>query len=219
VIPEVLVLALASTVRPTSLAAVYAIVSHDANRRLMLVYVVAGLAFTLVFGAIIVGLTHGIHIHAGTGKTEGIADLVGGVLALAFGAGVATRRIGGARPDDAPKPGARFLAALDHRLTARTAAIAGPATHIPGLFYLIALNVIVAHSAALADKTFALVLYNAVWFAVPLAALVLCIVRPGAAPVLVGWVQQWTRDHVRGIVLVAAFGVGAVLVIRGLLAI
>jgi hypothetical protein len=218
VIVEVFVLALASTVRPTSLAAVYAFVSHAARDRLMLVYVIAGITFTLGFGAVIVGATHGIHVEAGTGRTKGVADLVGGILALAFGIGVLTGRVGGDRPADAPAPGARMREALGRRLTTRTAAIAGPATHIPGLFYLIALNVIVAHDAATADKAFALVLYNAIWFAVPLAALVVCIVRPASAPALVGWIEQWTREHSRGIVLTAAFGVGGALVIRGVLA-
>ena len=81
-------------------------------------------------------------------------------------------------PDDAPRPPGRMRAVLDRRLTVRTAALAGPATHIPGLFYLIALNLIVTHNAAVADKAVALVTYNAVWFALPLAALVVCIVRP-----------------------------------------
>ena len=39
---EVVLLALASTVRPTSLAAVYALVSGDSPRRLMIVYIAAG---------------------------------------------------------------------------------------------------------------------------------------------------------------------------------
>jgi hypothetical protein len=218
VIIEIFVLALASSVRPTSLAAVYALVSHDARRRLMWAYVIAGLAFTLGFGAIIVGATHGIHVHSGSDETKGIADIIGGVLALAFGLGIATGRIKRDHMDDAPRPGGRLKSALDRRLTVRTAALAGPATHVPGLFYLIALNVIVAHEVALADKAFALLVYNAVWFALPLAALVVCIVRPAAARDLVGWVSDWTRDHARGILLTASFAAGAALVIRGILA-
>ena len=50
---------------------------------------------------------------------------------------------------DAPGP-RRLEGALDRRLTIHRRGLAGPATHIPGLFYLIALNVIVAHNAALA---------------------------------------------------------------------
>src|SRR5262249_13820805 len=156
---ELFVLALACAVRPTSLAAVYALVSHDGRRRLMLAYVVAGLAFTVGFGAIVVGVTHGIHVHSGSSKTKGIADLVGGILALGFGVGLATGRISRRRTDDAPHTDGRLKAALEHRLGIRTAALAGPATHVPGLFYLIALNVIVAHNVAIANKVFALLTY------------------------------------------------------------
>ena len=216
-IVEIFVLALASTIRPTSLAAVYALVSHEGRRRFMWAYVVAGLAFTVAFGAVIVGATHGIHVDSGTSKTKGIADIAGGIVALVFGVGLLTGRVGG-DAGDAPRAGGRLRSALDRRLTTHTAALAGPATHIPGLFYLIALNVIVAHQAALAEKSIALATYNAVWFALPIAALVVCIVRPASAQALVGWVAQWARDHHRGILLAASFGAGAALVIRGLLA-
>jgi hypothetical protein len=217
VIVEVFVLALASTVRPTSLAAVYALVLPDARRRLMSAYVIAGLAFTLAFGAIIVGATQGIELHSGTDKTKGIAELAGGIVAVAFGVGIATGRLGRGRTDDAPGTGGRMRSALGRHVTTRTAALAGPATHIPGLFYLIALNVIVAHDVAVADTAIALVVYNAVWFALPLAALVACIVRPATAHALVGSVEQWTRAHARGILLIVSFGAGAALLIRGLL--
>ena len=217
-IVEIFVLALASTVRPTSLAAVYTLVSHDARRRLMWAYVVAGLLFTVAFGAIIVGATHGIHLGSGTSKAKGIADIAGGIVALAFGAGLVTGRIGRSDAGDAPRASGRLRTVLDRRLTTRTAAIAGPATHIPGLFYLIALNVIVANDAAVGEKSVALATFNAVWFAVPIAALVVCIVRPASARALVGWVAEWARDHHRGILLGASFGAGAALVIRGLLA-
>ena len=79
-----------------------------------------------------------------------------------------TGRIGGGDSGDAPKARGRLRSALAERLTTRTAALAGAATHIPGLFYLIALNVIIAHNAEFAGKITALVTYNAVWFALPL---------------------------------------------------
>jgi hypothetical protein len=56
------------------------------------------------------------------------------------------------------------------------------------------------------------------WFALPIAALVVCIVRPASARALVGLVDQWARDHHRRILLAASFGAGAALVLRGLLA-
>jgi Sap, sulfolipid-1-addressing protein len=217
VIFEIFVLALASTVRPTSLAAVCALLSHDGRRRLMAAYVVAGLAFTLAFGALIVGATSGVHLHSGTDETKGIADIIGGVAALAFGVALATGRIRRGHTDDAPGRSERMKSALGRHLTTRTAALAGPATHIPGLFYLIALNVILAHNLEITGQAVALVTYNAVWFAVPITALVICIARPAAAQAFVESVEQWARDHARRILLVVSFGVGAALVIRGIL--
>jgi hypothetical protein len=215
VIFEIFALALANAVRPTSLAAVYALLSHERRRRLMSAYVAAGLAFTLAFGALVIGATNGIHLHAD--KTQGIADIVGGIAALAFGVAIATGRVGRGRTDDAPTDAGRMRAMLSRRLTTGTAALAGPATHIPGLFYLVALNAILAHNVATADKTIALVTYNVVWFALPLAALVVCIVRPAAARAFIGSVERWTRKHARGILLTVLFGVGAALVVRGIL--
>jgi len=50
---ELIVLALATAVRPTSLAAIYALLSSSAPRRLMTLYVIAGTAFTLVVGLLV----------------------------------------------------------------------------------------------------------------------------------------------------------------------
>ena len=41
---EIIVLAMASTIRPTSLAAIYALLAHESRRALMLAYVIGGLA-------------------------------------------------------------------------------------------------------------------------------------------------------------------------------
>jgi hypothetical protein len=213
VIIEIFFLALASTVRPTSVAAVYALLSQDGPRRLMGAYIAAGLAFTLAFGAIVVAATQGIHIHSGTDKA--IADIVGGAAALVFGFGVLTGLIQGRHSGDAP--GGRLRTALDRHLTIRTAAVAGPATHIPGLFYVIALNVIIANDAAITGKAIALVVYNAVWFALPILALGTCITDPEAARDLVRAVKQWTHDHAREILLVASFSVGTALLTRGVI--
>ena len=105
----------------------------------------------------------------------------------------------------------------DRRLTTRTAAIAGPFTHIPGLFYLIALNVVVAHDPGIVDGTLAVVIYNLVWFVVPLAALIACIMRPAQARDAVGRLNRWARDNARTILQGVSFVVGVALVVRGAL--
>lgn len=216
---EILLLALASTVRPTSLAAVYALLAADEPRRLMIAYVVAGLTFTIGFGLLVVLAFHGVNINAGTDRTKGIAEIAGGVLVLVFAALVLNGRVGGRHPDDAPGPSGRWKALLEQRLTLRTAALAGPVTHIPGLFYLVALNVIVAHQPSAAEGLFELVLYNAVWFLIPICALAVCIVEPSVARHAVGAIAEWTRQHTRSIMLIVSFAVGTALVVRGVLTI
>jgi hypothetical protein len=218
VIFEIFALALVSTVRPTSLAAVYALVSHDQRLRLMCAYVVAGLAFTLGFGAIVVGVFHGIHVRIDDGTTKAVTDMVGGALVLVFGVAVVQGRVGGGQSGDAPKPERRLQAMVDRRLTVRTAALAGPLTHVPGVFYLVAPNLIVAHNVGVSREIFALVVYNAVWFAVPIAALVVCVVSPTAARSSIASIQHWTHGHARKILLVTSFVLGAALVLRGLIA-
>jgi hypothetical protein len=215
---EIIVLALASTIRPTSLAAVYALIAGDSRRGLMTAYVAGGLAFTLAFGAIVVGISHGIHVHSGTDRTKAIADIAGGSVMLLFGLGLLTGRIHRSRTDDAPRIDGGVKGMLDRRLTLKAAALAGPMTHIPGLFYLLALNVIIAHNDADIEKVIALLTYNAIWFAVPIVALVACILHPATARDAVGSVEQWARSHARRILLVVSFGAGAALLARGLLA-
>jgi Sap, sulfolipid-1-addressing protein len=212
---EILVLALANAIRPTSLAAVYALLAAESPRRLMTVYVAAGLAFTVAIGLLVVGAFDGIDLDAGSGPTKAVGQLAGGILVLAFAVGVLTGRVGGRRAEDAPRPGRRWERLRDRRLTLRTAALAGPATHIPGIFYLVALNLIVSHRRTAAGGVFEVLLYNVVWFAIPIAALSICVVRPETARQGVQQLQSWTRRHVRTLVLIVSFAVGAVLVVRG----
>jgi Sap-like sulfolipid-1-addressing protein len=214
---ELLVLALASTVRPTSLAAVSAILSHDSRRRLLVVYVAAGLAFTLAFGVVVVFALHGIHFHSGSDRTKGVADIVGGVAALLFGCAVLTGRI--PRRSDHDVPGVGWKARLDRQVTVTAAAIAGPLTHIPGLFYVIALNLIVAHNPKVPGGLLAVAIFDAIWFALPLAALATCTVNPVAARDAVASVQRWTAQHSRALLLGTSFTVGVALVIRGALSV
>ena len=93
---EIILLALATTVRPTSLAAVDALLSTVAPRRLMIVYTAAGLTFTIAVGLLIIGVFQGVDINSGTDRTKGIAEIASGIVALAFALGVLTGRIGGA---------------------------------------------------------------------------------------------------------------------------
>jgi Sap, sulfolipid-1-addressing protein len=213
---EVILLALASTIRPTSLAAVYTLLSGASPRRLMTAYVVAGLLFTIAFGAVVVWAFHGITVSSGS-RAKGIADIAGGVIVLGFAVLILTGRISGPHAADAPRAPSRWERLLDKHRTLRTAALAGPATHIPGLFYLIALNVIVAHDPSVSAGVIEILIYNVIWFALAIIALAVCIVQPSAARTAVAAVTGWTRQHARALLLVVSLAVGFVLLIHGLL--
>jgi hypothetical protein len=192
-----------------------ALLARDPRRPLMLAYVAAGLAFTIAFGLLVVYAFHGIHLRPGNARTKAVADIIGGAAAVLFGLAVLTRRVGAPRGHDAPSARVNW----DQRLTIRVAALAGPATHLPGLFYLIALNAIVAYNPRVPDGTLDVLVYNAVWFALPILALALCVVNPAAAQAAVEHVEQWAVRHSRALLLSVSFGVGAALLIRGALAV
>jgi hypothetical protein len=216
---EVVLLALASTVRPTSLAAVYALVSSDSPRRLMTVYIAAGLTFTIAFGLLVIWAFHGVDINSGSDETKGIAQIVGGILVLTFAVLLLTGHIGGPHADDAPDAPRRWRTLFERRLGTDTAALAGPATHVPGLFYLIALNVIAAHQPSIPDGLVEVLVYNVVWFALPIGALAICVIDPPAARRAVHELRMWTLSHTRTLLLVVSLAAGAGLVIRGLITI
>lgn len=216
---EVVLLALASTVRPTSLAAVYALVSNESPRRLMIVYIAAGLTFTIAFGLVVIWAFNGVDINSGSGETKGIAEILGGIVVLTFAVLLRTGRVGGPHADDAPDAPRRWETLLERRLTPATVALAGPATHIPGLFYLVALNVIAAHQPSIPSGLVEVLIYNGVWFALPIGALAICVIDPPAALRAVDRVRIWTLTHTHSLLLIVSLVVGAALVIRGLLTI
>ena len=213
---EVVLLALASTVRPTSLVAIYALVGHESPRRLMLAYTTAGLTFTIAVGLLVIWAFSGVDVNSGSQQTKGIAEIAGGIAVLTFAVLLGTGHVGGPHTDDAPDAPRRWTALLDRRLTPAKAALAGPVTHIPGLFYLIALNVIVAHQPSVPSGLVEVLIYNVVWFALPIGAFAVCVIDPPAARRTVDAVRTWTLRHTRTLLLLVSLAVGCGLVIRGL---
>ncbi|HEY4427306.1 MAG TPA: GAP family protein [Solirubrobacteraceae bacterium] len=217
VIIQITLLALASTIRPTSLAAVYALARGRSPRRLMTAYLLAGLAFTVAFGLVAVWAFNGVDLHSGTERTKGIAEIAAGIVAIGFGLCVWSGRVGGAHAEDGPNVRGRWQARTGREIGLRTAALAGPATHIPGLFYLLALDLIVASQHRLGEGVLDILLYNAIWFILPIATLAICIVDPPAARRAVDEVRDWARVQARAITLVVSFGGGAALLLTGVL--
>jgi Sap, sulfolipid-1-addressing protein len=95
------------------------------------------------------------------------------------------------------------------------AAAAGVATHIPGLFYLVALNAIAASQPGIGEAIVDVLVYNAIWFSVPIAALLVARQRPGAARELIERVDGWIRRHQDGLLALVFAAVGVYLTAKG----
>jgi hypothetical protein len=145
-----------------------------------------------------------------------VAEIIAGCIAIGFGLLVLTGRIGERDAAEAAPPPNRWATLLREKVTARTAAIAGPVTHLPGIFYLVALNLIASHRVWPHSGLLSLLLYNGVWFCVPVAALAICIINPTLASEAIGAIIIWIRPHSRVILLSVSFGIGAALLISGL---
>jgi hypothetical protein len=212
---EIVLLALASAIRPSSLVVVYALIRGPAPSRLMAAYVAAGLVFTLAVGASVTWAFNGIQLRAGTDRTRAIAELAAGVMALGLGAGVLSGRVRVGRAAEAPAPEHRWGRLQQRQITTRTAALAGPATHIPGLFYVLALDLIVSAEPDVAGGLIEMGIFNAIWFALPILVLVTCIVDPSAARARVQGIQDFAGAHARAIILAISFGLGGWLTLHG----
>ncbi len=92
----------------------------------------------------------------------------------------------------------------------------GIATHLPGLFYLLALNSIIIERQGVVTDIWHVLVYNAIWYGVSVAAVFFLVIRPSAARDAFRSLNDWARGHQRPI-LVAIFGiVGVYLVAHGI---
>jgi len=213
---RLLALGLATAIRPTSLAAVGALAAAATPRRFLTAYVIAGLAFTIAIGAAVIWLIHGVDITTRSGPFRGVAQIGGGLATITFGLVLLSGRRTRTRPVvDQPASASRWTTALSEHISVRRAALAGPVTHLPGLLYLVALNVIITEPQSARESLVQLLVYNGGWFAVPIAVLTLSIIRPGTASRVITVVQPWARKHGRSVLAVVCLALGIALVVHG----
>ncbi len=217
---ETLVLALASALRPTQLAAVYALLGTPRPRRLLTAYIVAGLAFSLGTGIAVVAIVHGAEIREGgdRGTFDGLFELVAGSALLGFAVGLFTGRVQRRSRSETSSESSES-SRISRRLrdpSVAVAATAGIATHLPGLFYLVALNSILAEPYSIPHQMVAVTVFNVIWWSTPVASLILFIIAPHATRARIATVNSWARARQRGILTLLSAGVGIYLVIRGM---
>ena len=213
---EVILLAVASAPRPAGLAALYALLSASHPRRVLIAYLVAGFTFSVALGVTVVAIFDGAEIEYGGTDVDSAIELLAGVAALGFAVGVGTGRAQPPSRDESAGERSAVIRRLRHP-SARTAAAAGVATHLPGLFYLVALNAIVAEGRGLAAGVLRVLVFNAIWFGAAIATVVIFLLRPGAARRALGRPNAWARRHARATTVVVFGAAGSYLAIRGAL--
>lgn len=213
---EVLILAAASAVRPsTSTAAVYALLSSDRPRPLLAAFTVAGLLFSCAIGFLVVSAFHGVALPGRESTRSAIIDLAAGAAMLGFASGAWSGHVERFKQRRAERSPSRLMAAL-RRPTVRVAAAAGPVTHLPGLFYIVALNAISDGRPPFATATVDVLVYNAIWFSVPIAAFVVARDHADVAHARIARLNAWVKEHEQAIVVALFATVGTYLVAKGL---
>ena len=212
---EVIVLALGSAPRPAGVAALYALLSASHPRRVLVAHVFAGFCFSVAFGVAVVAFFHGADLRHQDSVVNSLIELAAGMAALGYAVGVGTGRA---------RPPSRSESADESAVTRHlrnpsvgTAAAAGVATHLPGLFYLVALNSIVTQADSLAVGVAEVLLFNAIWFSAAIASVLVFLVRPGAARRALGRTSAWAQRNARATTIVVFTVVGLYLTLKGAL--
>ena len=211
--PESILLAILNALRPTGVAAVYALLSTPRQRRLLVAYIAAGFAWSFAVGMVVVVALHGVKVETGSSTANSVASLGLGAAAAGFAAGIATGRI--ETPSPGPSTGQSRVSRALRNPTLAVAAGAGVATHLPGLFYLLGLNTISESGPGLAVGAVNVLIFDAIWFAIPIAALAVALRRPAAARMALDRASAWARRHQQRLATVVFAVVGVAFTLKG----
>jgi Sap, sulfolipid-1-addressing protein len=215
---EAVILAIASAVRPsTALAAVFTLLANVRARPLLAAFIVCGFAFSALLGLIIVSALHGVPLPGRASTRTDVVDIVAGTAMLGFAAGTWSGRMQTRRRRRAAEERPSRIIAMLQRPSLKMAGGAGSATHLPGLFYLVALNSIAAPKPGLTSAALQVAVYNAIWFSVPIAGFVLARNHLAVAHNLMSRTNDWSHRHRQVIVSVLFAVVGAWLLIKGVI--
>ena len=220
--PEALVLALLNAVRPTAFAAVYALLSSRTPRRSLFAFTAASFVFAVAVGLLVVSALHGVRVETGKSAIYSILTVTGGVAALGYATGLAAGRLQSPRSRVAsrratPVPERKLISRL-REPTVGLAIGAGVLTHLPGLFYLLGLNVIADSRPGFVEGVVEVTIFVTIWLAIPIASLILSIREPERTREALGRLQRWATERERSLLIAAFALVGLYFTSRGIYA-
>ncbi len=204
---EWIVLAILNAGRPAGIAAVYGLLASKTPVRLLLSYIAVGFFWSFTVGLIIVRALHGAEIR-GSSTATAVISLGLGAAALGFAAAFASGRVELRAPTRRSGGDGRMTRAMrDPSLS--VAAGAGIVTHLPGLFYLLGLNAISSTDPGFITSVIDVLVFNAIWFTVPILALFASVRHPERARAAIESFNAWVRSRQRGLAILAFSMIGA----------
>ena len=216
---ELLVLAIASAFWPILLVVV--IVSLRASHPVLLLvsFLAGGLLTTMVVGLVIIYALQGSSLTGGSQSSfDPAVEIVAGTLAL-LAAGVLWLRYGVLPEAPADTPPAEASGRLERMLDrgAPLAFAAGIVCNIfPGVFPLVALKDIAEMDIGFAETVVVLLAFYVIMFAFIEVPLVSYLVAPGWTKQATWRFNAWLDRNARRVGIVALAGVGAYLVVKGI---
>jgi hypothetical protein len=224
VVGNVVALGLSAAINPILIGVVLVTLASPRPKALLGAYVAGGMTFSVGLGIGAVSLASGTGaVKPTTSTTNGLVDLLLGLVLLAVAAWFATGR--------AERRHARKVAAsadrpkkpsMSDRLLggsrASMAFLAGVLLTLPSAMYVAALKDIAEAGVSTQEEILAVVLFNVLMLLPALIPLALLVVAPDGTKAAVERSDRWMRDHQKRLVTVVAGAVGLYLTGKGIVA-
>jgi Sap, sulfolipid-1-addressing protein len=223
-IGNVVALGLSAAINPILVGVVLVTLASPRPKALLGAYVAGGMTISIGIGIGAVSLASGTGaVTSSTSTTNGLVDLVLGLVLLAVAAWFATGR--------AERRHARKVAAaagrpkkpsVSDRLLggsrASMAFLAGVLLTLPSAMYIAALKEIAEAGVSSVEELLAIVLFNVLMLLPALVPLALLVVAPDSTKTAVERADRWMRGHQKRLVTVVAGAIGVYLSAKGVIA-
>jgi threonine/homoserine/homoserine lactone efflux protein len=226
-VANILLLALAAAVYPTLLAIVLVVLTRPRPARLLGAYLLGGYIAGLGVGCILVfGLDGtGFDTSSSTKTVSPVIDIVVGALAIALALALASGR--DLRPARLKRKAAEparpkrdsWTKRAASRGSPRTAFVLGIVLDLPSVWYLIALKDIASSDYGVGEQFLLILGFNVIMFTLVEVPLIAYAFDAERAQGMVERFNAWLRAHAHRIAETVAGGIGAYLVVKGVVAI
>ncbi len=184
-------------------------------QQLLAVYVLAGLVFSIGIGTLVVVVLQGFGTASSSSAGRPLINTVLGAVALCCAVAVWIGWLPRPSKDRTTPSSPTWMRRHLQDLSPSRAAVAGVITHLPGLVYLAALNAIVGDARSPLNGIVQVLVYNAIWFSMPVVALVLSMHHSAVARECLATVASLPRRHRQVITVVFLGGLGTYLLVAG----